>query len=591
MKNFILLIVFFLTIHVTAQNISYKLSMSNPHTHYFEVEMTIENLKQPYIDVKMPTWAPGSYLIREFSKSVEDFNVTSEGKIIPFEIISKNTWRIESNDASKMTITYKVYAFEMSVRTSFLDESHGYVNGTSIFMYVESLKNTKHKLQVIPHKDWKKVSVALPKIGEPFIYEAADYDVLVDSPIEIGNHNEFNFTASGVIHTVAMFGQSNYDIEVLKKDMTKIVESCTSIFGENPNKNYLFIIHHLSEGSGGLEHLNSTTLQVNRFNYHQPDKYKGFLSLVAHEYFHLWNVKRLRPENLGPFDYDNENYTTLLWISEGFTSYYDQLLLLRSSFYSPEKYLSSLSGTISRVENQPGNKVQSLSESSFHTWIKSYRPNENSYNTTISYYPKGAIIGAVMDLMILQATNGEKKLDDLLRLMYQKYYKENNVGFSEEQFKKELETICNQPLDEFFEKYINHTDAIDYNKYLNYAGCQLKVEQNKLNEPTLGIKTESVDGKLIVKSVTRGYCGFEFGINVNDEIIAINNFRVSGINELNHHLNLNKVNDKIDLTFVRDGLLMTKTIALSGDHAKSFSITRLDNPTKLQEKIYQNWLK
>ncbi|MHC2993676.1 peptidase M61, partial [Pontibacter sp. HJ8] len=363
-----------------AAELTYTLSMPAPHTHYFEVEVALKGAKKNYIDYKMPVWAPGSYLVREFAKNVDSFTATDKaGKALRYEKINKNTWRVYSNKADAVQVKYKVYAFEMSVRTSFLDAAHGYVNGTSMFMYPDGYQDQKGTLVVQPFKDWKKVSTGLKSTGT-YTYTFPNYDVLADSPLEIGNHEVLNFEVGGVPHEIAMYGEANYEPKQLLADMKKVVEECISLMGELPVDRYVFIVHNLHKGGGGLEHLNSTTLQTSRWSYGTEKGYTGFMSLVAHEYFHLWNVKRLRPAPLGPFDYDKENYTRLLWVSEGITSYYDDLITQRAGLMEPQNYLNVVAGSINSVENMPGNKIQTLSESSLDAWIKYYRRNENSNN-------------------------------------------------------------------------------------------------------------------------------------------------------------------------------------------------------------------
>jgi predicted metalloprotease with PDZ domain len=586
-KFLVTLLVFSASILANAQDISYQLSMSEPHTHYFEVEMTVAGLEQEYIDFNLPVWAPGSYLVREFSKSVENF----ESGDLKFELLNKNTWRVYTNKAKEVTINYKIYANEMSVRTSFLDIDHAYINGTSVFMFVEELKDKPITLTITPYSKWGKTTTALEKSGDNK-FTALNYDILVDSPIEIGNHLVFEFNAAGVKHTVAMFGDGNFNIDSLKKDMAIIVESCTDVIGENPNKEYTFIIHNLSKSSGGLEHLNSTTLQVERWSYHPTKKYLGFLSLVAHEYFHLWNVKRIRPENLGPFDYNHECYTDLLWVSEGFTSYYDELLLQRTGYYNTKKYLEVLSGTISKVENQPGNRVQPVSEASFNAWIKAYRRNENSYNTTISYYPKGSLIALALDLEIINATKGENNLDNLMQLMYKRYYKELDKGFTEADIKKEIETIVGYSMDDFFANYVNNTVTIDYNKFFNYVGFDL-VDDNKSTDrkARLGIiKSTSEKGKLKIGKVIRGTSAYESGLNANDEIISINGFRVDLAN-FTKTLSQYQVGETVEFIVARDGILKTIKVLLKEDNTLKYKLVKQEKLTKEQAINLKKWLR
>lgn len=575
---FIFSIIFFQS--VIASTVDYEVNMTNPHTHYFEVSMNITDIKKDYIDIQMPTWAPGSYLIREFSKNVENLKATSGNTSLETKQLNKNTWRIFSINATNVNVRYLVYAFELSVRTSFIDASHGYFNGTSLFMFVDELKNQPTTLKINPYKDWKKVSTSLKKISQKeFKYEAPNYDVLVDSPVEIGNHETFSFEASGVLHHVAMYGEGNYDVVKLKTDMAQVIEATTAVFGENPNKEYTFIIHNLTTGSGGLEHLESTTLQVNRWTYMGED-YKGFLSLVAHEYFHLWNVKRIRPDALGPFDYNNENYTDLLWVMEGFTSYYDELLLYRAGIYTEDEIIRKLSGSINSIENQPGNKVMSAAESSFNAWVKGYRPNENSYNTSISYYTKGAVIANMLDLMIINATKGAQSLDDVMRFLYQEYYKKQNRGFNSNEMQQAIEKISGLDLTDFFKKYVNGTETFDYKTIFNYAGFDAVSNDN--NKPSLGI---SLRGNTI-KSITRNSSAYDGGLSVNDEIIAINGFRFNG--DVSELINNMKINDTITVLVSRDDIIQTISFPLIETKSTTYSISRNSSE---QNEVSKKWLK
>lgn len=593
-KIFLSFFIFFLacSFSFAAPKIEYTLSMSNPHTHYFEVEMKISDINQKNIDLKMPTWAPGSYLIREFSKSIDQIQVNAtNGNVLPIEKITKNTWRITTKGVSDIIIKYEVYAFEMSVRTSFLDATHGYVNGSSIFLYPDKLKNLSSTLTVIPYKEWNVVSTSLPEVsGKKWVYQAADYDRLADSPIEIGNHEIFEFSAAGLQHKVAMYGEGNYDQAALKEDLAKVVESCTRVFGDNPTQNYLFIIHNLTKGSGGLEHLNSTTLQVSRWAYQPRSSYLGFLSLATHEYFHLWNVKRIRPLELGPFDYDNENYNRLLWVMEGFTSYYDELLLAESKLADDKYFVNKVAGAINNIENQPGNKVQPVSEASFDAWIKSYRPNENSANTTISYYTKGSVLAALLDLEIIQSTNGSKNLDDVMKFLYNEYYKKKNRGFTSPEFQAAVEGVAGKKLDEFFKNYVYDTKPIDYNKYFNYAGLKLTNFYEGSEIVSLGIGTEEKSGKIIVKSVMRGTSAYDGGVNVNDEIISIDGFRLEQ-GELSKVIGMKSPGDSVSVIIARDGIIETLQFPLKPDPSVSYRFTNTDSVTDQQRKVYNKWVR
>ena len=569
--------------------IAFEVSFTEPQAHYVDVEMIISGNKKEQLDVKMPVWAPGSYLIREFAKNVEDFSAAGSKGLLKVEKTDKNTWRISTGKSDQVKIKYRVYAFEISVRTSFVDASHAFLSPTGIFMYPAGQIKASSTVAVKPFKGWNEISTGLESVkGKTNTFYSPDFDVLYDSPIEVGNQDVFEFNAAGVKHEVAMVGGGNYDKERLKKDMAKIVEEETAIFGVNPNKRYVFIVHNYSSGGGGLEHFNSTVLGSSRFGYTNENSYQGFLGLVAHEYFHLWNVKRLRPAALGPFDYDTENYTSNLWISEGFTAYYDNLMLRRANFHSPEKYLNVLAGDINTVENQPGNRVQPVSEASFDAWIKQYRPNENSKNSGISYYNKGALVALVMDLEIINATKGEKGLDDVMKAMYDEYYTKQGRGFTDAEFKAMAEKIAGKSFDKIYNDYVNGTKMIDYDQILGYAGMALENTAAQRNEPYLGVATSARDGKITVSSVSRNSPAWTGGLNVNDEIIGIDGYRVT---DLDKTIALKKTGDKITVLVSRDGVLKDIELSLVKNPNLKNRIIALKNASALQLKVRSKWLK
>ncbi|WP_237586905.1 M61 family metallopeptidase [Pontibacter russatus] len=571
-----------------AAELRYTLSMPEPHTHYFEVEAELSGVKKNHIDFTLPVWAPGSYLVREFAKNVEGFEAADkEGKPLRSEKIDKNTWRVYSNKADVVRASYDVYANELTVRTSFLDASHGYVNGTSVFMYPEGYQDLNGTLAVKPHKGWDKVSTGLKSTGN-FTYTFPNYDILADSPLEIGNHEVYKFTTAGIPHEVAIYGEGNFDPKELMADMQQVTEQAVSVFGELPVERYLFIVHNLQRGGGGLEHLNSTTLQTSRWNYGTEAGYNGFLSLVAHEYFHLWNVKRLRPQPLGPFDYNQENYTDLLWVSEGITSYYDDLLVRRAGFTSPQRYLDIIAGSITSVESTPGNKVQTVAEASFDAWIKYYRSNENSRNAEVSYYTKGGVLGHLLNMEVMEATKGEKSLDDVMRYMYERYYKQLDRGFTEKEFKEAVEKVSGRNMDAFFRDFVNGTKTPDYNSYFDAAGLRLVNINEGGKAASWGASTVVSDGRVLVRSVSRGGSAYEGGLNANDEVVAINGYRVG--EDLDSFVNRLDIGDTTEVVVAREGRLLTLHIPILKDESVRYRFERVPNPSSVQQKVFNEWL-
>jgi predicted metalloprotease with PDZ domain len=589
MRKSLLFLLFSISLlHVYAQHIHYKLSMPKPQNHYFEVEMELRDFKEKTLSVKMPVWAPGSYLVREFAKNVNLVKASDEnGTPIKVTKKNKNTWDIERGKAAKVTVKYEVYAFELSVRTSFLDLTHGFVSGTSVFMYVDGHINRKGTLEVVPYKDFEAVTTSLPAVSfmSGFHYAFDSYDQLADCPIEIGNQEVFDFTAAGVHHTVAMYGEGNYEVDRLKEDMSRIVETATAVFGENPNKEYVFIIHNVVDGQGGLEHTNSTTLSVNRWSY-GSDGYIGFLSLVAHEYFHLWNVKRLRPIELGPFNYDEENYTSLLWVMEGFTSYYDELLLRRAGYISESEYLGKLQSSLNYVEGSPGARVQPVAHASFDAWIKAYRPNENSGNTTMTYYSRGAVLAAVIDAMIIAKTNGSKCLDHFMTALYTKFYKKQNRGFTEDEFKKELELFLQEDMTDFFNRYIGGTEILPY--AMTFGAIGVSVEDQTTNKPSFGATLKQEGGKVIIRSVRSGSAAEDAGLSVNDEIIGCNGYRVNQA-ALEATMNSLGAGETAELLISRDEVLYSITVNMTNFVRPQFKL-KLDESSP-KKALWNYWLR
>lgn len=573
-----------------AETISYHLSMPEPHTHYFEVEMHVKDLSKAETILKLPVWTPGSYMIREYAQNIENVFAYGPEKELKVTKLNKSTWQVNTKGVKHLIVKYRVYAFEISVRHSFLDDTHAFINGTTVFLYMEGKKQVPIALHITPPSLFKQISTGLePKeSSNPWVLKAKNYDELVDCPIEIGNHEIIEFTAMGIKHEIAMYGEGNYDAELLKKDLKKIVETTTQVIGENPNKRYVFIVHNLAKGGGGLEHMNSTTLQVSRWNYQPESAYMGFLELAAHEYFHLWNVKRLRPKTLIEYNYDEENYTDLLWVFEGFTSYYDELILVRSEYHSVEKYLSKFASKMNYVENQPGNRIQSLSLSSFDAWIKLYRSNENSFNTEVSYYSKGALAAAMLDILIIDASNGEKNLDDLMRFLYFNYYKKANVGIGVAEIKFALKSIVGSDMADFIQNYIEDTEPLPYKQVFEKVGLDA-VLQTKIEDIELGSRLNQNGSSLVVLSVKRETMAHIGGLNVNDEILAINGYRADK-NLMEKVLATSKIGDTIELLISRNSLVKTLNLTVKEGTSVQWVLLPIEDLSETQLRNKAKWL-
>ncbi|HEX8427863.1 PDZ domain-containing protein [Hymenobacter sp.] len=571
-----------------AATLRYTLAMPAPQTHYFEVDMSLSGFGKQYTDLKMPVWAPGSYLVREFARNVEGFEAKAGSQALRIDKINKNTWRVYHPKAKDFTVHYSVYAYELSVRTSFVDAAHGYVNGTSVFMYPDGNQQLASTLEVRPATGWTQVSTSLKPAGGQFTFTSSSYDELADSPLEIGNHKVLSFEANGTPHTVAMFGSAKYDEAKLMADMKRVCEEAHRVVGQNPLDRYVFIVHNIERGTGGLEHLYSTTLSTSRNAYSTEAGYKGFLGLVAHEYFHLWNVKRIRPIALGPFDYDNENYTHMLWVSEGGTSYFGDQIVQRAGFVSAEAYLNDTSNGITQVENTPGNKVQSAAESSFDAWIKGYRPNENSANTGISYYNKGELIGAMLDLMIINETKSQKRLDDVMRYLYDEYYLKKKRGFTDEEYQAAVAKVAGRRYDDFFRRYVYGTETLPYATVLGYAGLNLTTAPVS-TDAALGATVSTTGGKLTVTNTLRNGSAWQGGLNVNDELLALDGNRLT--DDPNKLLVGRAAGSQVKMIVSRDGQLKELTFPLLASTAVRYRIEQVASPTAEQLAVLNKWIK
>lgn len=573
-------------------SLEYQVAMPQPHTHYFKVEIHVKNYDRRQADFKLPVWTPGSYLIREYPKNVEGFAVvsSSDRAMLPFQKINKNTWRILNEGTGDFVISYSVYAFEGSVRMSYLDESHAFIMANTLLMYHEDFKERSSVLYLDIPGQWKKVSTSLSKIeGKENTYYVPDYDILVDSPIEIGNHEIVQFEAAGVPHEIAMYGRAVYNPDKLIRDIRKIIENATDIFEDNPNEKYVFIIHNTGSRAGGLEHMSSTVLGVNRHSYTSDYYYSSFLSLLAHEYLHLWLVKRLKPVELEVINYDEEIYTDLLWVMEGLTNYFEEKVMLKSGLHDVNQFLNNIVNTMTSIRNLPGARVQSVAEASFDAWIKFYRKNENSSNTQVSYYSKGMLLGALLDLEIIKGSSGENTLDDVVSLLYYQFYKKRDKGITSDDLKNTAEKLGKISLDDFFDSYIHGTEHLDNEKYLYYAGIGLIETNSEVNSRTIGVSVSQKDDGLIIGSITRGSSAYDNGLNVGDELIAIDGYRLTA-NNIKTLMSMYKINDQVKVLISRDGLIYEKEIEIRRDDSVIYTYEFLDNKTKEQELVFRKWL-
>lgn len=569
--------------------ITYSLSFPEPHTHYLEVEMHLGAIQTQVLALKMAVWTPGSYLIREFQRNI-DFveRIYADGRTERLEKTDKHSWKLDTQQESNIRLRYRVYCFEYTVRTNFIDEAHALLNGAPTFLYAAGYEDMPCDIHIQPHPSWKKISTALEmKDKDPWIRFAKNLDEIIDSPMEIGNHSSSYFEAEGVQHELAVYGESNGDMQKLVDDLKAVVREEVRIFGAHPCKNYLFILHHTDGIFGGLEHLHSSVNFVNRWAY-EPKKYQQVISLLAHEYFHLWNVKRIRPATLGPFNYEKENYTTLLWFFEGITSYYDDYICYRAGVTSRQDYLDIVAKNINNVLNLAGTDTQTLVESSFDTWIKYYRKNENSNNVQISYYNQGSVAGMLFDLIIIDATQGNRSLDDVMRALYERYLSDPGTGISEETLLAIFNEVSGIDCSEYFNRFLRHTGIGDIEPFFEKTGIALKDNSPK-DAVYLGMSTDWKEGRLIITELDKNYGAYQGGLNVNDELIAIDDHRVS--KDFTKFYTHKAVNERVKVLISRQGTIKSYNIGLSPDIRKNYTLSLPGNIATRQTINLKKWLK
>jgi len=462
--------------------IQYSVSMPEPSNHLFHVTLFCSGLKEDTIDFKMPRWMPGYYQIMEYPDEVRNFSANSmKGKDVHAIKKDKNTWRVIPGENSSFSISYDVYSDKKFVASNYLDTTHGYIVTAATFMYIDGHLDIPVNLQIMPFTGWKDIATGLDRVaGKINEFTAPDFDILYDCPILIGNLQELpSFEIKGVVHRFQAYNPGIFNRDQFISNLEKTVRSAINIIGDIPYSNYTFI--GIGPGNGGIEHLNNTTVSFSGKDLEKPDEMIGMLKFLGHEYFHNYNVKRIRPYELGPFEYDRENRTNLLWVSEGLTVYYEYLIVKRAGLMSNDELLASIESNVNTIENDAGRQYQSLSQASYETWDDGPFGNRSGGpDKSISYYDKGPLIGMILDFSIRNATENRKSLDDVMRFLYWQYYKKLDRGFTDAEFQQACQDIAGISLSREFE-YVNTTKEIDYTTYLSYAGLKISEEVDKIS--------------------------------------------------------------------------------------------------------------
>ena len=597
--------------------IRYRILPGDPAAHLFHLTLTVERPDPQGQLFRLPAWIPGSYMIREFARNIVRIQAQSGGRKLPLKKLDKHSWQAPPCDGP-LVLFYEVYAWDLSVRAAHLDETHGFFNGTSVFLQVCGQEAEPHEVEILPppgeaYAAWR-VATALPEAGARRYgfgtYRADDYDELIDHPVEMGSFALASFRAHGVAHDVVITGRvPNLDLPRLAADLRRVCEAQIALFEPEtrraPMKRYVFMTLAVGDGYGGLEHRASTALICSRNDLPVKGKkemsegYRTFLGLCSHEYFHTWNVKRIKPAEFAPYDLSVENYSTLLWLFEGFTSYYDDLMLVRSGLIDEDAYCKLLARTANNVMRGSGRFKQSVAESSFDAWTKYYRQDENSGNAIVSYYAKGSLVALGLDLSIRTATRGKRSLDDFMRTLWQRYGREfyspeGGRGVTEAEVEALLDEIAGVSLKRYVERYIRGTEDVPLASLLAPFAIQLEdgsgknARNGKAVKLALGARISKDGNECKFAAVHEGGAAHRAGLSAGDVLVAIDGLRVTAAN-LEGLLSRYRSGDSVTVHAFRRDELMTLALVLAPDDAPALSLSRLPGPAAAA-RLRSAWL-
>ncbi|MES2006018.1 MAG: PDZ domain-containing protein [Bacteroidota bacterium] len=580
---------------VTAQKnklpISFTVSVKDAAAHLFHVEMKCEGLTKESTEFKLSEWTPGYYQLMHYADNVSGFSAGSaSGEKLTWEKSTANGWKINTANQSSILLSYDVKATRAFVAGNYLDADRAYISPAGVFLHPANGIHTPVTVTIVPYTGWTAVATGLDEIkNKPFSYSASDYDVLYDSPFLMGKLESLpSFTVDNIPHYFVGYKPGDFDKARFMNDLQKIVATASGIIGDLPYNHYTFL--SIGPGGGGIEHLNSASISFEGSRmYSSKESMVRIYNFLAHEYFHHYNVKRIRPVELGPFDYDKGSRTKMLWLSEGITVYYEYIVLKRAGFTDADEVLKTFSNSIKDYENKPGRNFQTPADASYTTWEDGpFGRTGDEVNKTISPYDKGPALGIVLDFKIRHETKNKKSLDDLMRALYQKYYKEKGRGFTEDEFRAEAEKTAGTSLVDFFD-YIYTLKPVDYSTYLGYAGLHIDTAVHSLPGAWLGATTRSRNDTLSVSNVEWQSPAWQAGLRNRNVITQINGQPASE-KALRDLVAAAKEGDTVKLNFMSAGVPKEAVIPLGTKKEKQYTIQPISNPTALQTAIYKGWL-
>lgn len=565
-------------------DVNYSLSITQPQHHLGNVSVEFPKSAQSHIDVKLPAWRTGRYEILNLANGVRYFAATDDsGNALKWEKINHSTWRVHLVEPTQVNIDYQVYANELGKRARHIDDSHAFIDASGFFMFSESFRQEPVTVDLKVPKAWRSVS-GMENGSNKHSFKAADYDVLVDSPIETGINKLHKFEVDGRQYELVIWGEGNYDEQLMLTDLKKLVTTGNVIWNSYPYERYVFMVHATSGAGGATEHLNSTIIQRPRDRFGSREDYLGFISTAAHEFIHTWNVKAYRPKGLVPYDYTNMNYSNLLWISEGSTSYFEDHLLVRSGIETTDEFFKVMSKTINRHLQTPGREVQSASETSFDKWINQGGDHARNYSTNI--YLEGSLLSMLLDIHLLETTKAKVNYRQVHNALYNKHRLPQ--GFTEQDVLTILKELTGEDYTAWWHDNVSTPADIDFDALLAKVGLELTRPENAKPLASIDATAKNSGELLTLTHVRRGGAAWQAGLTTDDKIVAVNKQHVG--KDLKSSLEVFKAGEKVTIDFIRRDALQSTTLVLSQDYDKPKRVVADKNATVSQRALFKAWV-
>ncbi|WP_199612060.1 M61 family metallopeptidase [Flocculibacter collagenilyticus] len=565
--------------------VQYQLEITQPEHHLADITVTLPEVQADYVDVKLPAWRTGRYEILDLANGIRFFQPTDEQQQpLKWEKVEKSTWRVYLPSATSVNLAYQVYANQLGKRSRHIDDSHAFIDASGYFMYADQFRNDDVTVTLEVPNNWRSVS-GMKQGDNAHSFVAENYDVLIDSPIETGINSLHKFEQNGKEYEVVFWGKGNYDEKQTVADFKKLVAQYNAIWHDIPFERYVFMVHATTNSRGATEHLNSTIIQRKRFTFAPREQYLEFLSTASHEFVHTWNVKAYRPDGLVPYDYIAPNYSELLWISEGSTSYFQDQLLLRAEIMQPKEFFKKLAKRIERHMQTPGKEAQTVAQASFDSWINMRGDHGRNFSTNI--YSEGFLVSWLLDFNLLKETDLKASYRDVHSELYKKY--KTPHGFTKADVLNILNGLTGESYQAWWTKNVEGPLNINFESLLAQAGLKMHYGKKAKDTAYTGISTKNVNGFSTVTMVKKDSPAWKAGLTSDDVIIAVDGLKLAGGDFKKRIKDFNK-HEQVSLTYFRNDELRKATIKLETVKDKPLSVDVIENPTEQQKATFKAWL-